>query len=125
MFDLEFDAKPLEQKFAQMAAKLEALPTAIASQLTDWQTEDMKRKYPNTDLQDNVAATTIWPRSRLELAEVAPRRLVRTMRRRTRELRQGRLPPGQRVSTRPILRPALLEQLHERMIALLESLTWR
>jgi hypothetical protein len=83
----------------------------LSEELTTWQTDDMKRQYPNTDLDGpSSALTRIWPTSRLALArrEAEPR------------------PRVVRVSARPILRPELFAKLRERMKVLLhEKLSWR
>jgi hypothetical protein len=95
----------------------------MATELTTWQVVDMNRKYPATTLQEKVAETSIFPRSRLELAGLTIPR-IRHLRRRTRSAPKG-LPVQRAPSTRPVLRPVLLQYFHDRMTKLLETLTWR
>jgi hypothetical protein len=71
--------------------------TDMPEELTDWQTQDMRRKYPNTEQgspQDYRfwTLTKIWPTSRLNM--------LRTQ---------------WRPSRRPILREELLTKLCDRM----------
>lgn len=81
--------------------------TDMPSGLTQWQTEDMHRKYPNIEIVDpKTALTRIWPTSRVNLYKDRYRSVPRI--------------------TRPILRRELFEKLCDRMDALMEEkITWR
>lgn len=119
----------LLKKFATFDQQLTDLHKAVPRQLVEWQTEDMRRKYPNIkvdETEDSVEATTdIWPRSRLEEPGSGFKRPARpvvkkgpTMAR----LKGTGRPPA---STRPILRTELFTKLLDRMTKLLsEAMEW-
>jgi hypothetical protein len=101
MFVIEVDSASAEQRIAGMVENVTTMPDKIADELVAWQREDMNRKYPNIARPDPWSAVTlIWPRSRLSMRRDAQRR--RGIRRLL-------------ISRRPILRPELIEALHERM----------
>lgn len=120
------DTYAIQQRLNEMQVSIHELADhGIAQELHDWQVEDMKRRFPNTDDPTFLSSeTTIWPRSRTydkthkgrpfqRRAQSSLPRLVGTL---------GK--PG--TSRRPILRPALYERLVERMGELLaRTLTWR
>ena len=121
MLTASLDMGQIAQTLDSMAAQLAGFPQEMADELTNWQTEDMRRKYPNTVLRGSEATTVIWPRSRLSqkktrtgVARLAIRRAVRAM-------------PRMRIkSRRPILREELFEKLDERMVRLMGGrLQWR
>ena len=100
--------------------------TDMPQELTNWQTEDMHRKYPETRTEqlrtkDEVSALTdIFPRSRT-YEETHPHR-VHPVKKPTRPL------PVLRHTTmqHPILRPMLFDKLYSRMVALLdEKIKWQ
>ena len=108
-----------------LAEQLAKLPDQLADELSNWQTEDMKRRYPNIDRPDqNTATTEIWPRSRM------PHQYVPTGKSRGRPAGSvNRAPlklkgaPGQvSYSTRPILRDVLWDSLQERVDHELEDI---
>jgi hypothetical protein len=118
MLTISLDCTAFDATLAAMQTQLAAFPQTMADELTNWQTEDMNRKYPNTTLQNNEATTTIWPTSRLP------------QKKRQAQLRKPpirRPQPGPRIkSKRPILRPELFDKLDARMVALLEGrLAWQ
>jgi hypothetical protein len=117
MLTASLDIGQLAQTLDSMAAQLAGFPQEMADELTSWQAEDMRRKYPNTVLRGNEATTVIWPTSRL------PQKKTRTMAR----LAARRAVPRVRIKRRrPILRPELFERLDERMVRLMgECLQWR
>jgi hypothetical protein len=104
-----------------MAAQLAGFPQEMADELTNWQAEDMRRKYPNTVLRGNEATTIIWPTSRRPQKKIRPGAMRLAIR------RAARAAPRMRVrSRRPILREELFEKLDERMVRLMgERLQWR
>ena len=109
-----------------MTQHFATFPQATAGELTNWQREDMRRAYPNTTLNEDEASTEIWPRSRLsdERQKEQQRRVwpprVRQARRMLPRLHGARV-----ISTRPILRESLKEQLVARMTTLMqECLSW-
>jgi hypothetical protein len=129
MFEAKLEGTDeLQKKIAAMADKVKELHKQMPQQLVEWQTVDMRRKYPNIQIDEtpeSVEATTdIWPRSRLEL-EPGYKKPARAVMRKgptvARAKGAGRPPP----STRPLLRTELFTKLLDRMNALLEALTWR
>lgn len=120
MFDFRLDG--VERVVSKMDGMIKSLnelvATEIPEELTDWQTEDMRRKYPNTTKTDDGAFTRIWPTSRI--AGQRPRRF----RAAPSKTRMSGGAKGQKVR-RPILRPALLESLVDRMGELLKSIHWK
>jgi len=122
LFDLsiEIDTLAIEERVAKMADKMYTVP--VPAELTAWQSEDMRRQFPQTEtLNPTSAMTMIYPRSRKQGAWLKKKRA--TPRKPTlRGKAQRILPAG---SNRPILRPALFERLRERMSALLKrELSW-
>jgi hypothetical protein len=110
MIKVEIDLGDVPAKFDLMIQRIVTLAVVqMPGELTEWQTDDMKRQFPNLDFgtgpttDDIWAATTIWPRSRLS-AEVKP-----GSRRRNPKYR----------SQRPILRQELFGKLITRMQDLL------
>ena len=68
------NAEELTGKFTALENRIDELPRrAMPDELTAWQTEDMKRKYPNIDIDTLASTTDIWPHSRLELEGGRPR----------------------------------------------------
>lgn len=115
MLTASLDAGQMAQTLDSMASQLAGFPQEMADELTSWQTEDMRRKYPNTVLRGNEATTFIWPTSRLS------QRKIRTGAARLSTRRAVRIK-----STRPILRAELFEKLDERMVRLMgKCLQWR
>ncbi len=113
---LDFQLKTaLEDKLQGMLDRIAGLEDAIAQELTDWQVDDMNRKYPKTDQTTGAASTVIYPRSRTN----TPRRRAIV---RKRGSGSGRI-VGRK---RPILRAVLVQLLQERMRALGEkTLKWQ
>jgi hypothetical protein len=97
-----------------MIEKLRDLKHAEADEFAAWQIEDMHRQHAAVHPNHSGAYTIVRPHSRYEV-----RRHQRNLRR---LLRHGRYIG--KVSTRPILRPELLDQLSSRLSALLENLRW-
>jgi hypothetical protein len=110
VLNIELDLGDVPAKLDLMVQRIVTLGVVqMPGELTEWQTDDMKRSFPNIDLgtgptQNDVwAATSIWPRSRLS-PEIKP------------GSRRGNI---MRRSHRPILRDALLQSLKQRMQMLL------
>jgi hypothetical protein len=118
----------LLKKFETFDKQVEELHKQVPQEMVEWQTDDMRRKYPNIQVDETTesveATTTIWPRSRLE-QEPGFKRPARPVVKKGPTMARlkgaGRPPP----STRPILRTALFTKLVDRMNALLEAITWR
>jgi hypothetical protein len=127
MFEIETrGADTLAKKLDQWSEQIKGLQTKMPEQLHEWQTEDMRRHYPNMDVtvKDNVveASTSIWPRSRLSEEDEKRRRanMVHTTGpKRFRPVGGG--PRAATASTRPILRDALFDELDQRMVAMLDE----
>ena len=104
----------------------------LPKEMSDWQTEDVHRKWPGTKRsrwrRGSTRAQTLFrqhSRYETERSQLYQRRLLRRLRRAT-----GRRPITQFIqlkrSTRPILRENLIEQLRNRMVtALFETITWK
>jgi hypothetical protein len=122
MLEITLDVSKLVETLNSMEAQLKNFPTDMGQELTDWQTEDMNRRYPNTTVDETSASTEIWPTSRLN----DQKRIVAALRSRGKKVAQ----PVARVkgagSQRPILREELYEKLVTRMDKLMsEKLSWR
>ena len=129
MFETKFEGnEEIAKKFETMAEKVKALHKQVPQELVEWQTDDMRRKYPNIQIDEtpeSVEATTeIWPRSRLEL-EPGFKKLLRPLVKKGPTIARikgaGRPPP----STRPLLRTELFTKLVDRMHGLLEACKWQ
>jgi len=117
----------LLKKFETFDKQVEDLHKEVPQQLVEWQTEDMRRKYPNIKVDETEesveASTEIWPRSRLELEPgfKRPRPTVKKGPTMARIKGVGRPPP----STRPLLRTELFTKLVDRMTrAVNEAMKW-
>jgi hypothetical protein len=124
MLTISIDASGPIAAVEKMIAGLTVFPTQIAEELTTWQTEDMRRRYPNTEPDDGGATTKIWPTSRV--VEQDKKKIAAAMK--TRKSSGGRpLSLVVRSGTqRPILRPQLYAKLVKRMDELTKKeLTWR
>jgi hypothetical protein len=130
LLHIEVKTQGVERLLDLMEERIAAFGSVdMPSEMLAWQSQDMRRKYPHQETPDsNTVETTVWPRSRRSaerrqkakaqaaagIARVRPPRLVQP------KIRMG---SGLR---RPILRPELIQRLHERMIALLQDkLKWR
>jgi hypothetical protein len=112
----------LLKQFDTFGKQVEGLHKEVPQQLVEWQTEDMRRKYPNIKVEETQqsveASTEIWPRSRLE-SEPGYKRPRPTPKKGPTMARvkiaringAGRPPP----STRPLLRTELFTKLVDRM----------
>jgi len=99
-----------EERIEKMMAQLAVVP--VPAELTTWQTDDMNRKNPITDvINPTTAETRIWPRGRT-VRQLSTRQRIMSRR----VMRQ----PGKR----PILRPELFNMLRERMKLLLRAIDW-
>lgn len=121
MFEVKVEGvEELLAKLNKYDAQIKALHHTMPDELTDWQREDMKRKYPNTQVDstdtETKATTSIWPRSRQPSKD--KRRLGPKQHQ---PVKRG---PVVR-SNRPILRAELLRQLWDRMVRLTaEAMKW-
>ena len=129
MLEVKLDGlQGFQKKLEATAKQVEELHKKVPQQLVEWQTEDMRRRYPTIQVDEtpeSVEATTnVWPRSRLE-QEPGFKRPARPVVKKGPTMARlkgaGRPPP----STRPILRTTLFTKLVDRMNALLEAITWR
>jgi hypothetical protein len=129
MLEIKFEGQDeITKSIDAMAEKVKATHKQMPQELVEWQTDDMRRRYPNIQVDEtpeSVEATTeIWPRSRLEQEPgfVRPKRpYVAKGPTQYRLKGAGRKP----ASTRPILRQPLFAKLVDRMNKLLEGLTWQ
>lgn len=130
MYDFKAEGlEALEKKLDALGKQIEELHKQIPVELFEWQRVDMRRQYPNMQVEETAATVTatteIWPRSRLEQPGSGYTRPAKPTQLRikgqSRGPRQylpkvagpGRPPP----STRPILRDELFIKLGERIDA--------
>jgi hypothetical protein len=115
-FEVKVESEALLQQFEDMQKRVTGLEQELPDVFLDWQREDMNRKFPKIDEQSGLSVTTlVYPRSRK--TRVSRSKGKSTTRK-----------PARRVSgsTRPILRPELVEQLFERMVTMCrEAIEWR
>lgn len=132
MYEIKVDGlDKLTTKFDAYKSQINELHKQVPAELVEWQRVDMRRKYPNTEVNEAPDATTtattrVWPRSRLE-AQLGNKRvtqpIVKTGPKQIRGLRlRG---PAGTARWRPILRMELFRKLIERMEKLgSEALRW-
>jgi hypothetical protein len=131
MITITADTSAVTKAIEGAIAGLEDLKPEIPVELTNWQIEDMRRQFPNTETPDeNTAETDIWPRSRSSAAHRPSTGIAIGRPRGTggRRIAAPRIVNKGEVihSARPILRPELFQKLCERMRALLASaVPWR
>jgi hypothetical protein len=125
MLQVEVESSKLEEKLASMQGLLKNFPEQMAHELTQWQTEDMNRRKPNTDFDGQSTATTIITQH--TPGTTTKKSLVRSARRVVRQRREAKTAGQRRTSIpKPILRESLFTILCERMHKLMvEKLTWR
>lgn len=126
MLSVSLDVSGLIETLTSMEEQLKNFPNEMGQELTEWQTEDMRRRYPNTTVTESSAETSIWPTSRL--VEKNPQK-IKTALKAHKQLRKPTVTfrgGGEGARARPILRPELYEKLAKRMDVLLsEKLSWR
>jgi hypothetical protein len=129
MFEVKFDGiDALVKKFETLDRQIEELHKKFPEQLFEWQRVDMRRQYPNMQVEETAqtvqATTEVWPRSRLEQEPGYKRPkpvTVVTRPKRYAPKGMGRPPP----SIRPILREELERKLWERLdMAGREAIKW-
>ena len=136
MFTISFDSSTVESRIERLTETINNFGAVeMPHELTEWQTKDMHRKYPNQDQPDpKTTQTSIWPRSRLSNVSMFHRTRPSTGRPRGRpkgvKTGQGRkIIRKKRVkgqAPRPILRPELFVKLCDRMAILMQSkIKWR
>jgi hypothetical protein len=121
MLTIQLDEVALKSVTRRIDTMVEAIEQLrhvdLGNELADWETSDMRRKRPYTKHRYNGASTIIRAHSWFEVK--GRRKVVRKL------IRKGRYIGGRRWSTRPVLRPFLLDQLSDRIEALAEqSLRW-
>jgi hypothetical protein len=106
--EFKLDIEAAGNRIGKMLNTLQTVP--VPDELTLWQTEDMHRKRPDTEILNQTAARTrIYPRGR----RVLVRKTIGTLIKKPRVVRRRAVAtPGQR---RPILRPELYDKLCARM----------
>ncbi|MFH0298360.1 hypothetical protein AAFX91_14175 [Bradyrhizobium sp. 31Argb] len=118
------DVINLVTKFDKLAEQVGNLHQAVPEELTAWQRDDMRRKYPNMTVtatgNQTAAVTLIWPRARFERPQPGKQATRGPKVYRPRGV-VGRQP----TSNRPILREELKDQLDQRMLGLTrEAMKW-
>ena len=121
-FEILIESWDAEGRIERAIEKMKVVP--VPAELTAWQSEDMRRRYPETDtINPTTAMTTIYPRSRRDANWLKRKRAV--IRRGVTPVRRG---PATRIvapSNRPILRPMLFYRLRERMrLMLVREASW-
>ena len=119
MITIDIDAmalKAIDRKLEDMIEAIDHLKHVdLAAELGEWETSDLRRKRAYVKRRRAGASTIVRPHSWFETK--GRRKIARRL------IRKGRFVP--RWSTRPILRPALLERLYERMAELAaDKLRW-
>jgi hypothetical protein len=118
MLAIVVDAIAIDIKLDAMSKELVLFEFHMREEMTAWQTEDMRRRYPNTTMRDNVVQTSVWPTTRLAAKKKKKRSVVRRV--------VGGGGVKRPKSARPILRPQLVDKLNERMTKLMvERLSWQ
>jgi ATP-dependent 26S proteasome regulatory subunit len=119
------DAKDALATITDMEQRLTAFPEDMSTELTEWQTNDMRRTQPNTTREEKSVYTIIVQHT--PSAKKASTGGVMRQRRKVREAIVRKLHTPRVLSlTKPILRPHLYEQLCSRMAILMkEKLKWR
>jgi hypothetical protein len=124
----EMDASEVTDAIDKLLENVHELPDEFGLELTDWQAEDMRRKYPQTDrVDENTVETDVYPRSRTWHKQPTghpPGRPPGQYRSSFLRVPRGsvRSKTGTRSmvhSNRPILRPELFESLSARIGELL------
>lgn len=133
MLNFKLDTSKVDARLDAMTASIETLAkTELQQELMTWETEDMKRHYPESKLEslggpDEISATTmIYPRSRT-YERMHPHR-VRSEAFKSRAAKRplSAMPVlRQSVMRHPILRPLLFDMLFTRMVSLLrQRIVW-
>ena len=120
MFTLTVDTTAVEAAIDDMTAKLRVLyPMEMNREFIAWQEDDMHRKSPSVDIEaPDGLFTMIYPRGR-------PGYVHKRERSKKSKLKSNVVAPQQIGSSRPILRPELLDMLSNRMSQLLGGIDWR
>lgn len=125
MIGFEIDIEPTLERVVAMDDRIKSFAVSyVRPELEVWQTEDMRRKYPNVEIESLSAVfTLIWPRSR-----TYGQRHPKSLEARTQTFRRVSSPQhkgASETSTRSILRPELLKRLVGRMDVLMgEKISW-
>ena len=124
MFEVKVEGiDQLLEKFDTLGKKAAGLHQAMPAELVAWQRDDMHRQYPNVSVQtqgnETLATTEIWPRSRLPSKDQHHQRQQGP-----KQYLPAKRGPVAR-SNRPVLRAELLQQLWDRMVRLAsEAMKW-
>jgi hypothetical protein len=111
---MKLDTTGVQARMTNMVAEIAAMAPKIQQEFTAWQSEDMHRKHPESEVRGQSVATQVWRRGRP---------MVMLLKRSSPFSHPGHPFKGVR-STRPILRPVLVDQLEARMNALLRAIKW-
>jgi hypothetical protein len=129
MLNIEIKTEAVEKLLESMDERVKTFGTTEMPQgLTDWQTEDMKRKYPETEAKQDSeeeysAETMVYPRSRT-YERTHPHRMHVVIKAKPVLSSMPRLIKS--TMRHPILRPELFDKLYSRMVAMLsEKIKWR
>jgi hypothetical protein len=129
MLEISLDVSSLVERQEAMVKKLEEFPKRhMTAELTAWQTEDMRRRFPNTKMPDeHTVETDIWPSSRTARVVERDQKKINAILRARKTANRPRLGAVRRIGTnRPILRSELYEKLVTRMDELMvKELSWR
>lgn len=115
-----FDPGAIEKHLARIERQAEELRAALPVEMANWQNDDLNRKHATTRTIDvekpsvnfTRAATTVNPTSKIRIKR--RRRLIRRIKRAGQHERIRR-------SNRPVLRPELLTDFHQRFRELLDQ----
>jgi hypothetical protein len=126
MVDYTLDLTRLNARFDAMLEKVKHLPAKQAEALYDWQTQDMKRQYPNQSQYDGDVHH--WTTTEIHPKVHGGHRPSQRPRGRPKGAKTGsRIPTVSRpkqTGPRPIMRPSLLKECFDRQRALLDDMSW-
>jgi hypothetical protein len=131
MYEIKVDG--LDKLVTKMEAyknQITDLHKQVPAELVEWQRVDMRRHYPNIEVDEGpeatAATTRVWPRSRLETQLGHTRVTQPIVQKGPKQYRQVlRAPRGAAARWRPILRMELFRKLIERMEKIgSEALKW-
>lgn len=115
----DFDPGAIEKHLDKIEREMEELRAELPVAFADWQSDDMGRQKPRTKTIDVEKPTSNFVRASTFIMPTSRYR-VKLRRRAIRKLRKT-APERIRQSNRPVLRPELLVDFHQRFIRLLHG----
>lgn len=129
MLKIDFDQSALLKKIDDWSDRFSNTATDMENELMSWQLDDMNRNMPNVERESQqTVATKIFARGRRAIRRfgLRPRGRPRGSRARAVVIRPEREARPITMTSRPILRPELMDILTDRMRILIQSaMKWR